>query len=130
LKFESGAVGILLTNWVVGKRIFKVEMHAKGISAFAEPDDKAVIYKDNKEEGEILSTKEVAQSDKEYKYAGFFAENRHFIDCIKKEYKYAGFFAENRHFIDCIKKGNLPLTNFSDAVKTMELVDRIYHSRI
>lgn len=110
LKFESGAVGILLTNWVVGKRILRVEMHAKGISAFAEPDDKAIIYKDNKEEGEILSTKEVAQSD--------------------KEYKYAGFFAENRHFIDCIKKGELPLTNFSDAVKTMELVDRIYHSRI
>ena len=72
LKFEGGAVGILLTNWVVGKRILRVEMHAKGISVFAEPDDKAIIYKDNKEEGEILPTKEVAQSNKEYKYAGFF----------------------------------------------------------
>lgn len=110
LKFESGAVGFLLTNWVVGKRIFSVEMHAKGISAFAEPDDKAVIYKDNKEKGEVFSTQEIAGSE--------------------KIHKYAGFFTENRHFIDCLKTGKQPLTNFSDAVKTMELVDRIYHNQI
>jgi len=110
LKFENGAIGFLLTNWVVGKRIFRVEMHAKGISAFAEPDDKAIVYKDNKEEGEILPTQEVAKSQETYKYAGFFAENRHFIDCLGQEKQ--------------------PLTNFSDAVKTMELVDRIYHSQI
>lgn len=110
LKFENGAVGFLLTNWVVGKRIFQVEMHAKGISAFAEPDDKAIIYKDNKKEAEFLSTQEVAKSN--------------------EMHKYAGFFGENRHFIDCLKRGEQPLTNFSDAVKTMELVDRIYHSEI
>lgn len=110
LKFENGAVGFLLTNWVVGKRIFSVEMHAKGISAFAEPDDKAVIYKDNKEKGEVFSTQEIAGS--------------------KEMHKYAGFFTENRHFIDCLKAGKQPLTNFSDAVKTMELVDRIYRSQI
>ena len=110
LKFENGAVGFLLTNWAVGKRIFRVEMHAKGISAFAEPDDKMIVYKDNKEEGEILSTQEAAKS--------------------KDMHKYAGFFAENRHFIDCLKSDKQPMTNFSDAIKTMELVDRIYHSQI
>lgn len=108
LKFENGAVGFLLTNWVVGKRIYSVEMHAKGISAYAEPDDKAVIYKDNEEKGEIISTAEIAGSD--------------------QLYKYAGFFHEDRHFIDCLKEGKQPQTNFSDAVKTMELVDRIYNS--
>ena len=110
LEFESGAVGMLLTNWVVGKRIFQVEMHAKGISGFAEPDDKAVIYKDNEEKEEIILTQDAAKS--------------------KQMYKYAGFFAENRHFIDCLKKGKQPTTNFSDSVKTMELVDRIYHSQM
>jgi virulence factor len=110
LKFESGAVGFLLTNWVVGKRIFSVEMHAKGISAYAEPDGKAVIYKDNKEDENAFSTQEIAGS--------------------KDMYKYAGFFAENRHFIDCLKEGKQPMTNFSDAVKTMELVDRIYRSEM
>ena len=109
-EFENGAVGMLLTNWVVGKRIFTVEMHSKGISAFAEPDDKAVIYKDNEEKGEILLTQEVAKS--------------------KEMYKYAGFFSENRHFIDCLKEDKQPMTNLSDAVATMELVDRIYHSQM
>lgn len=110
LEFENGSVGMLITNWVVGKRIFQVEMHSQGISAFAEPDDKAVIYKDNKEEGEIIFTQEIAGS--------------------KEMYKYAGFFAENRHFIDCLKEGKQPMTNFSASVKTMELVDRIYGSQI
>ena len=110
LEFESGAIGMLITNWVVGKRIFQVEMHAKGISAFAEPEDKAIIYKDNEEEEEVLSTQEVSKS--------------------KKIYKYAGFFDENRHFINCLKERKQPMTNFSDAVKTMELVDRIYRSQI
>ncbi|MDO9543351.1 MAG: Gfo/Idh/MocA family oxidoreductase [Kiritimatiellia bacterium] len=110
LKFENGAVGFLLTNWVVGKRTYLVEMHAKGISAYAEPDDKAVIYKDNKDEGDIILTKDMARSD--------------------QNFKCAGFFAENRHFIDCLKEGKQPLTNLADGVKTMELVDRIYHSEI
>jgi len=110
LEFEKGAVGMLITNWVVGKRIFQVEMHAKGISAFAEPDAQAVIYKDNEEKGEILLTQEVAKS--------------------KERHKYSGFFAENRHFIDCLKEGKQPMTNFSDSVKTMELVDRIYRSQM
>ena len=110
LKFESGAVGFLFTNWAAGKRIFSVEMHAKGISAFAEPDDKTIIYKDNKEEGEIFSTQEAANS--------------------KEMHKYAGFFSENRHFIDCLKNGKQPLTNFADSVKTMELVDWVYRAKL
>ena len=110
LEFENGAVGMLLANWVTGKRIFQVEMHAKGISAFAEPDDKAVIYKDNEEKGEIILTQEAVKS--------------------KEKHKYTGFFAENRHFINCLKEGKQPMTNFADSVRTMELVDRIYHSQI
>ncbi|OIN98073.1 hypothetical protein AUJ66_01660 [Candidatus Desantisbacteria bacterium CG1_02_38_46] len=110
VKFESGAVGFLVANWIVGKRIFSIEMHGKGISAFVEPEVKSIIYKDNKEEGEVTLAKDAAESAELYKIAGFFAENRHFIDCVK----------ENKQTI----------TNFSDAVKTMELVDRIYHSQM
>ena len=39
-----------------------------------------------------------------------------------------GFWHENRHFIDCVKEGRQPLTNFADAAKSMELVDRIYEA--
>lgn len=110
VRFENGGTGVLLTNWVVGKRVHTFEMHAKGISAFVNGDDSAFIYSDNKEEPLILKAREIAGS----------SEN----------YKYYGFYSENRHFINCIKQGKMPETNFSDAYRTMELVNRIYRSQI
>ena len=110
VQFENGSIGFLIANWRAGKRIFRVEMHGRGISAFVEPEARSVIYKDSNEDGEITAAKDAAGS------AEF--------------YKTAGFFAENRHFIDCVKEGKQPVTNFSDAVKTMELCDKIYRSQI
>jgi len=110
LKFENGAAGFLLTNWVVGKRVHTFEMHAKGISAFIDADDKAVIYSDNKPEGQILKAQEVAGGTENHISYGFCSENRHFIDCVKQK--------------------RMPDTNFADALKTMELVERIYRSQI
>ena len=110
VQFENGNTGFLTANWRVGKRIFSVEMHGKGISAFVEPEIRSVIYRDNSEDSEITAAKDAAGSA-EY-------------------HKMAGFFAENRHFIDCVKEGRQPATNFSDAVRTMELCDRIYKSQI
>jgi len=110
IEFSSGATGILSANWTSGKRIFSVEIHGKGIVAFINPEKEAVIYKDGKEEGEIINVEE---------FTG------------KKElFEIAGFLDENKHFIECIEKKKLPKTNFSDAVKTMELVDTIYKSVI
>lgn len=110
LRFESGACGILLTNWVAGRRFFTLEMHARGISAFIDPDDKGYLYKDGKAEGEVFDTKAVAGSKELFKYSGFYDENRHFIDCLKKKIE--------------------PMTNLEDALKTMELADKIYQSQI
>lgn len=110
VEFETGATGILSTNWTSGKRIYSVEMHGKGIIAFADPEKEAVFYKDNSEVPEILRTQDAAGSDELYKYAGFYYENRHFIDCLKEK--------------------RLPMTNLSDAYKTMEFVELIYHSTI
>jgi len=109
IEFENGAIGFLSTNWVSGKRIYSVEMHGKGIVCFVDPEKEAVIYKDGKEEAIVLKTEEIAGS--------------------KELFKYAGFYFENRHFIDCIKNRKLPQTNFYDALKTMEFVDKIYHSQ-
>jgi virulence factor len=110
LKYENGATGVLLTNWVVGKRVHTFEMHATGISAFVNGDDGALIYSDNKEEPLVLNAKEVAGSSENHKYYGFYGEDRHFIDCIKQK--------------------KMPDTNFADAFKTMELVNCIYRSQI
>lgn len=110
MRFEEGATGFLLTNWVVGKRVHTFEMHAKGISAFIDGNGKAFVYSDNKEEGIALDACEVAGS--------------------KENHKYYGFYAENRHFIDCIKQKQMPQTNFTDAYRTMELVENIYRNQI
>ncbi|MCM8757249.1 MAG: Gfo/Idh/MocA family oxidoreductase [Candidatus Omnitrophica bacterium] len=104
--FESGSVGFLSTNWVSGKRIFSVEMHGPGIVAFVDPEKQAIIYQDNHEQGTVVSAQEAAGSSEIYKVGGFFAENRHFIDCLLKK--------------------QLPETHLGDAVKTMELVEAIY----
>lgn len=110
IKFENGSIGYLNTNWRAGKRIFSVEMHSIGISAFVDPEAEAKIFKDNNETPEVLEAKRYVGTDALYKIAGFYQENRHFIDCIKEK--------------------KLPITNFYDAYKTMELVDKIYHSQI
>jgi len=106
MTFESGAVGVLLTNWTVGRRFFTFEMHSKGASAFCDPDEQGHFYAGNESEGQHFDTRQVAGSE----------ELR----------VYYGFRDENRHFIDCLLTGEQPTSCFSDAVKTMELVDRIY----
>lgn len=106
LEFENGATGILLTNWAAGRRIHTFEMHTKGISAFINPNENAIIYKDNEDRGEVISATDIAGSSEFYKFYGYYQENRHFIDSLK----------ENKE----------PETSFSDAVKTMELIERIY----
>ncbi len=110
VEFENGATGFLAANWVTGKRIYNIEMHGKGICAFVNPEDTAVIYKDNKEQGEVMKAEELAGS--------------------KEFFRLAGFYDENKHFIECIKTKKQPQTNFADALKTMEFVDNIYHSII
>jgi predicted dehydrogenase len=110
VEFESGSVGMLLTNWVTGRRIYSAEMHSFNFSAFAEPDDKAVFYQDGDTKGEELLSSEVAGSS--------------------EQHRFVGFYDESRHFIESIQNGTLPQTHFGDAVKTMELVERIYRSKM
>ncbi len=105
LRFDNDATGVLLNSWSSGRRIFRVQMHAPGICAEAEHEGKGALYADGDTQGVWYDTREVAGS----------AEN----------YVYGGFQAKNREFIDCIKSGTQPGSNFADAVKTMEVADKI-----
>ncbi|RLE82944.1 MAG: gfo/Idh/MocA family oxidoreductase [Thermoprotei archaeon] len=110
MRFKTGGVGILMSNWAAGKRIHVFEMHSKGISASINPDDKALIYMDNKEDPLIITTQEAAGSNDRIWYYGFYFENRHFIDCIKNDTE--------------------PEVNFEEAAKTMRLIKLIYNSQM
>lgn len=105
LHFDNGATGLLLNSWTSGRRIFRVEMHAPGICAEAEHEGQGTLYADGDTQGVTYDTREVAGSDQ------FFV--------------YGGFQAKNREFIDGVKTGQQPGSNFSDAVKTMEVAEKI-----
>ena len=109
MRFDSGATGVLLSNFAVGSRVHTFEMHAKGFSAFINPSDRALIY-DGSQEPLQISAQDAAGSEDHHKTYGFYQENRHFVDCIKKDME--------------------PMTNLGDAAKTMQLVDRIHASAI
>lgn len=110
VEFESGGAGILMTNWRVGGRVHQFEMHAEGISAYVNPNHRAEVYIDGADKPKRITAQKAAGSD----------ENRVFY----------GFEGENRAFIDAIKTAQEPETCMRDAVKTMELVDRIYHNTL
>jgi len=116
LEFNNGAVGILVNSWSSGRRIFKVEMHSPGICVEAEHEGKGVLYADGDTKGVVYDTKEVAGSDKIWVYGGFQPKHREFIDCVKLARP------ENRDEGGAKKQ---PGSNFSDAVKTMEVAEMI-----
>jgi predicted dehydrogenase len=111
VRFSSGATGVLLTNWMTGRRVFTVEVHAPGISCFGDPEEGARVFADNKVEPmRLLDPFELAGS--------------------KADYRAFGPYDMNLHFIDCIRRRVQPETSLDDAVKTMELIDAIYRKQI
>lgn len=105
LHFDNGATGIMLNSWTSGRRIFKVEIHAPGICAEAEHENKGRLYADGDTQGTEFDTRTVAGSNENYIYGGFQAKHREFIDAIKHK--------------------TLPSSHFGDAVKTMEVAEII-----
>lgn len=105
LRFDNGATGVLLNSWTSGRRIFRVQMHAPRICVEAEHEGKGVVYADGDTQGVWYDTREVAGSD--------------------QNFVYGGFQAKNREFIDAVKTGQQPGSHFADAVKTMEVADKI-----
>jgi len=105
LHFDNGAVGVLLNSWSSGRRIFAVEMHAPGICAEAEIEDKGTLYADGDTKGTSYDACEVAGGD--------------------ELYIFGGFRAKVREYIDCLKSGRQPSSNFQDALKTMQVAEQI-----
>lgn len=105
LEFDNGATGFLINSWTSGRRIFSVEMHAPGICVEAEHEGKGYLYADGDAKGVVYDTREVASSD--------------------EFYVYGGFRAKHREFLDCLKAGTQPSSNFADALKTMEVAEKI-----
>ena len=111
VKFSSGATGVLQNCYMMGRRMFTVEVHSTGISMFGDPEEGGQVFADGKVEP-VRALDPWTLSESKEPHVAF------------------GVYALNRHFIDCVKTGQQPETNFEDAAKSMELVDSIYDSQI
>lgn len=111
VKFSSGATGVLQNCYMMGRRMFTVEVHSTGISMFGDPEEGGQVFADGKVEP-VRTLDPWTLSESQAPHVVF------------------GAYAINRHFIDCVKTGQQPETNFEDAAKSMELVDAIYDSQI
>lgn len=105
IEFDNGSTGYLLNSWSSGRRIFSVEMHAPNICAEAELETKGYLYTDGDKLGVTYDPREVAGGN--------------------EKFQYGGFQAKHREFIDCLKAGTQPSSNFNDALKTMEIAEKI-----
>lgn len=105
IEFDNGATGLVVNSWTSGRRVFRVQMHAPGICAEGEHEGAGHLYADGDYAGQTFDTRQVAGSDEFHVYAGFAGKNREFIDCLKTR--------------------KLPGSHFGDAIKTMELAERI-----
>jgi predicted dehydrogenase len=119
VEFTSGAVGQLHYSFMTGGSalsegatapgIFRAEIHGQNISAYVDAERQSCIVADSGEP-EVF-------------------ESRSFGDALGGQPEHwLGFWHESRHFIDCVKAGRQPSSNFADAVKTWELIDRIYEA--
>lgn len=105
LRFANGATGMLLNSWTSGRRIFRVQMHAPCVSAEADLEREGHLYADGDTQGRRFDTCAVAGSD--------------------ELFVFGGFQAKHREFIDALQAGRQPSSCFADAVKTMEIADKI-----
>ena len=94
----------MLASRTAGSRYERFELHGKGVSAYIRAPELAEIHR-QKEGVETVTGEQLTGS-------------------INPRITY-GYLDENRHFIACILNDQTPLTNFTDAAKTMELVERI-----
>ena len=110
VSFSTGAVGILNSSYATRIGGFRAEFHSRNITGYVDANGQSFI-RAGREKSEVYESKEFGT-------AGGAPGGNHL--------HWAGFWHENRHFIDCVKEGRQPLTHFADAVKTMELVEQIH----
>ncbi|MGH2558866.1 MAG: Gfo/Idh/MocA family protein [Thermomicrobiales bacterium] len=111
VSFSTGAVGGMQYNTVTGRRIFRAEFHSPNATASVDADRDSLFVADGGEpdiQPSAAFARAVVTPEEEL-------APRHWL----------GFWHENRHFIDRVTAGLLPSSHFGDAVKSMELAERI-----
>ena len=119
--FDNGVVGQLHYSFATGggplgegataPGIFRAEIFGRNVTAYVDAERQSWIAADN-QSPEVFDSSSFGKP---------FGEGYNY---------WLGFWHETRHFIDCVKAGVQPSSNFADAVKTWELIRRIYEAAV
>jgi virulence factor len=104
LCFDNGSSGVVISSWSSGRRIFRVEMHAEGTCAEADPEGSGHLYGAEREES--FDTRAVAGSDEFHVYGGFLEKSREFVESLRSGVEHTS-------------------SPFRDAVETMRVAEKI-----
>lgn len=107
LEFENGSLALLGASREAGQWYERVEMFGDNKTVIVESPDRLTIVRSEFEEVRNSTPLNKGWSN--------------YLDAI-------GFRPCDRHFIDCCKTRQKPLTNAEDALKTMQLMNRILQS--
>lgn len=128
MRFESGLTGTLRSSYQTGGRIHTFEMHGPGASAFINlgfggAECEATILYHQGKSMYSLAAAGVGGQNVEHVDGKALAGDDNF-------YAYYGYKQEDMDFVEAIRTGRAPLCPVSDAVGTMELVERLLASAI
>lgn len=116
-RFDSGTTSFFTSNVRAGGRVLRFELHGVGLSAFIETDPRGAHHdsmvasivsngaEEKLKEPQIVCSADVAVNDSSQAHAGFWQEDRHFVDCVRAGCR-----------TDC---------DFDDALQSSELCERI-----
>ncbi len=108
-RHEGGCTGMAMMSWTVGGgRPYSFELHGEAISVFADLTGRHLVLIEGEGDDEALAQFGTASPDDPLAHYGFREENRYFIDRL----------LDRREPASCL----------TDAVKTMELADRVCRS--
>ena len=109
IRFDTGAIGTIESQYGVGGRIQRAEIHAQDFSAYLDltgREKKVELYR--------------ATPDNQPRMYGARVEEPLDLDAVG-----APGFNEVMHFVDCILEDRTPWSNLNDAVITMKLCEAI-----
>ena len=108
--FEEGVTGFFSANWNSGRRFLEIEIHGQRCVAKTDVENSGTYYDGDNPDGIAMTAQEAAGSD--------------------LPHRVLGFFDQSRNFIDCVKRGERPLGCLQSALRTMELIDKVYSNSI
>lgn len=104
LRFDSGALGVLIANRSAGQWVERMEFYGGGRTVVVDAPERTSVFHPTHEEAVAMTPLAMGWASVQDQF---------------------GFRAEILHFVECLRGGRVPRTSAEDAYRTHELMDRI-----